>query len=175
MSQPDFVYCPYCGIPLEPRTILHQERPGCPRCGFMHFRNPKVAVIGQVELPGRVLLVRRGINPGKGLWALPGGYMDAGEMPEAALRRELSEEVGLDVVVAELLQVYPMVNRGPVSEGIVLAYRAIPVDGGAELVAQDDVDQARWFAPAELPGDLAFASTRDLLDRWMASQNKSND
>ncbi|MBK8051284.1 MAG: NUDIX domain-containing protein [Anaerolineales bacterium] len=171
MSQPDYVFCPYCGVQLEPHTILHQVRPGCPRCGFVHFHNPKVAVVGQIEQDGRILLVRRGINPGKGLWAMPGGYMDAGELPEDALRRELSEEVGLEVSISELVQIYPLVSRSPVSQGIVLVYRASPLVPDAPLIAQDDVEEAHWFTPATLPVDLAFASTRELLDRWVARQN----
>jgi ADP-ribose pyrophosphatase YjhB (NUDIX family) len=176
MSKRDFVYCPFCGLPLEPRQVMHQVRPGCPQCGFVHFHNPKVAVIGQLELDGRMLLVRRGINPGKGLWALPGGYMDAGEMPDEALRRELREELGVDVQVHELLAVYPMVTRtngDETSQGIVLAYRAALIDPASEPIAQDDVAEVRWYGAAELPTDLAFASTRDQLRRWQQNQTES--
>ena len=171
MSQRDYAYCPFCAVPLEPRVIVRQTRPGCPRCGFVHFRDPKVAVVAQVEQNGRVLLVRRAVEPARGLWAMPGGYMDAGEMPESALRRELREEVGLDIDVQDLLAIFPIVSVGGVSNGIVLAYRARPADSyHTALHAQDDVDAADWFAPDALPADLAFTSTQQLLADWRRRQ-----
>ena len=176
MSKRDFVYCPYCGRLLEPRPLANQVRPACSQCGFVHFHNPKVAVIGLLEEAGQLLLVRRGINPGKGLWALPGGYMDSGEMPEEALRRELHEELGVAAEVGELLAIYPMVVRGgsdEISQGIVLAYRARLLDPTAIPVAQDDVAEVRWYAPADLPTDLAFASTHDQLRRWQQIRMES--
>ncbi len=166
MSRPPFTYCPYCATPLEARTLEHRLRPTCPTCGYIFFADPKVAVIAQVEQDGRVLLVRRAVNPAKGLWALPGGYMDAGEMPEAALRREVLEEVGLAVTVARLLAIYPMVNGSGPSQGIVLAYQAHPWGGQTELTPQDDVSEAGWFGPDELPAELAFESTQTQLAAW---------
>jgi len=171
MSRQPFTYCPYCATPLEPREFEHRQRPVCPACGFVHFADPKVAVIAQVEYAGRVLLVRRAVNPAKGLWALPGGYMDAGELPEGALRREVLEEVGLAVTVERLLGIYPMTNGAGPSQGIVLAYRAFPADGQTDLTPQDDVSAAAWFGPEELPADLAFESTQTQLAAWRADSN----
>jgi 8-oxo-dGTP diphosphatase len=170
MSRLPFTYCPYCATPLAARTLEHRLRPTCPACGYIYFSDPKVAVIAQVEQAGRVLLVRRAVNPAKGLWALPGGYMDAGEMPEAALRREVLEEVGLAVTVERLLAIYPMVNGSGPSQGIVLAYRAVPLDGATELTPQDDVSEAGWFGPDALPAELAFESTKTQLAAWRATQ-----
>ena len=169
MSRQPFTYCPYCATPLAARTLEHRLRPTCPACGYIYFSDPKVAVIAQVEQAGCVLLVRRAVNPAKGMWALPGGYMDAGEMPEAALRREVLEEVGLAVTVARLLAIYPMVNGNGSSQGIVLAYRAVPLDGETELTPQDDVSEAGWFGQDELPVELAFESTTTQLAAWRAT------
>ena len=166
MSRPPFTYCPYCAKLLEARTLEHRLRPVCQACGYIYFADPKVAVIAQVEQAGRVLLVRRAVNPAKGMWALPGGYMDAGEMPEAALRREVLEEVGLAVTVERLLAIYPMVNGNGPSQGIVLAYRAVPLNGETELTPQDDVSEAGWFGPDEVPMELAFDSTKTQLATW---------
>ncbi len=122
MSRNVYTYCPYCATPLVDRPLGDRLRRSCPSCGFIHFKDPKVAVIGQIEQDGNILLVRRAVDPARGQWALPGGYMDAGEMPEEALRREIVEEVGLEVVVDDLLAIYPMINVGETSLGIVLAY-----------------------------------------------------
>ncbi len=169
MSRPNYIYCPYCATKLEPRERYSQLRPVCPQCGFVHFLDPKVAVIGLVthdrNHDREVLLIQRGIDPGKGLWALPGGYMDAGEMPEAALQRELLEEVGLQVEIQTLLTIFPMVTSQLPSNGIVLAYHAHPT-AALTLTCDDDACAAGWFTPDRLPAALAFESTHTLLAQW---------
>lgn len=170
MSQ-NYRYCPYCATALEVREIYRQHRPVCPACRFVHFQDPKVAVIGLVTNAQQVLLIRRSIDPGKGLWALPGGYMDAGEMPEAALQRELLEEVGLPVKISAILDIFPMVVGAGRTQGIVLAYQATPAQlEQTALICDDDVCEAGWFTAANLPTDLAFESTPTLLAKWCAQQ-----
>jgi 8-oxo-dGTP diphosphatase len=130
-----------------------------------------VAVIALITFENRVLLIQRGVDPAKGQWALPGGYMDAGEMPDLALQREVREEVGLAICVHHLLEIFPMAGPGVVNKGIVLAFAATPTDGSmAVLVSDDDVMDAGWFAPDELPRDLAFESTHKLLSQWRQAQ-----
>lgn len=152
-----------------------QSRPTCLHCGFVHFLDPKVAVIGLVIHDARVLLIQRGINPEKGKWALPGGYMDAGEMPAGALQRELLEEVNLPVRVTELISIFPMItsrsqHQGAQSQGIVLAFRAAVADTDQmTLTCADDAAAAGWFLPSELPPNLAFESTQQLLAQWVNS------
>lgn len=164
-----YLYCPLCAAALEERPIEGKLRRVCPTCGFIQFPDPKVAVVALIERDNRVLLVRRAVEPARGAWALPGGYMDAGEMPGPAVAREVHEEVGLAVEVRELLEIFPMVNSGGTSLGIVLAFRAVPVHGvDLNVTSQDDVDDAGWFHPDELPAPLAFASTRTLLAAWCA-------
>lgn len=171
MNQGDYRFCPYCGTQLEMRQVYGQLRPACPKDNFIQFRDPKVAVIGFVTLGPRVLLIQRAVDPAKGKWALPGGYMDAGEMPEPALQREVREEVGIEISVERLLDIYPMAGPGVFNSGIVLAYAAQPVDGEtAVLVSDDDVMDARWFSVDEVPEELAFESTHRLLERWRQAQ-----
>ena len=168
MSTRIYRFCPYCGTRLEERLAFQQMRPVCPACGFVHFRDPKVAVIGFVTWGNRVLLIRRDVDPMKGKWALPGGYMDAGEMPEEALARELREEVGLDVAIGDLLAIFPMAGPGVFNSGIVLAYAAsMHSDEPPLLVCDDDACEAAWFLADEIPEDLAFDSTHALLDEWI--------
>jgi 8-oxo-dGTP diphosphatase len=124
----------------------------------------------------RLLLIRRGVNPGKGKWALPGGFMDAGEMPDSALQRELQEEVGIQVEVQELLEIFPMVGPADTRGGIVLAYRAAPRGAALPvLVSRDDVTEAKWFAAHQLPSELAFESTTTLLSGWRRSAKPVHD
>lgn len=106
MSQHLYQFCPRCAYALEDRPFEGKLRRTCPACGFIYFPDPKVAVVALVEANARVLLIRRAVNHGRGLWALPGGYMDAGELPDAALRREVLEEAGIEIVVGELLEIF---------------------------------------------------------------------
>ena len=175
MANSTYVYCPLCGIHLEERTAFGHVRRVCSACGFVHFLDPKVAVIGLVHHGGRVLLAKRAVEPAKGKWALPGGFMDAGEMPETALVRELMEEVGMAIRVDRLLDIFPMTGHGPVSRGIVLAYLVSPIqDPPPVLQAQDDIDDVGWFNPTDLPGELAFESTRTLLHLFEAHLRSDN-
>lgn len=170
MSQHLYQFCPRCAHPLEDRILAGKSRRSCPSCGFLHFPDPKVAVVGLIEADSQILLVRRAVEPGCGLWALPGGYMDAGELPAAALQREVAEEAGMAVAVGDLLDIFPMVNHGSASLGIVLAFHGWPIEPSSVPVAADDADDAQWFYADTLPSALAFASTQRLLARWRGQQ-----
>lgn len=170
LSRPEYRFCPYCGTPLDRIEAHGRVRPVCTACGYIQFHDPKVAVIALVVAQKRLLLVRRGVEPEWGKWALPGGFVDAGEMPADALARELTEEVGLSVCVDGLIGIYPMEPTNRSAGGIVLAYRACVGDDGApELTIRDDALDARWFLPDELPENLAFESTTRLVSEWRAS------
>ncbi|NOY99148.1 MAG: NUDIX hydrolase, partial [Chloroflexi bacterium] len=136
-------------------------RPVCPSCGWIYFLDPKVAVATLVEDEGRILLIRRGNRPGRGLWTVPGGFMDAGEDPVQAAGREFREETGLILTDFVLLDV--LADREfPNSADIVIYYRA-SVAGG-QLAARDDAVEAGWFPRQDLP-PLAFESLKTILSR----------
>lgn len=144
----------------------------CPRCGYIHFRDLKVGVSILVEEGGQVLLVRRGIDPGRGQWSLPSGFCEWDEAPEQAAAREVAEETGLAVRVVDLAAVYHYTDdfRGP---GINLIYRATVV-GGA-LRAADDVEAAVFLSPVDLPPaeQVAFENHRLALAEWRARMSSS--
>ncbi len=128
----------------------------CPACGYVHFTDPKVGVGVLVVEDDRVLLVRRGVEPERGKWSLPAGFLDQGEDPRQTAAREALEEVGLTVAVEELLDVFHNPpGRGGAS--IFILYRARRLAG--EPAPGDDADDARFFPLDALP-ELAFASTR---------------
>jgi 8-oxo-dGTP diphosphatase len=162
-------YCPHCKHPLQVKLAFDRLRSVCPVCGFVHFRAPKAGVSVLVEEGHCVLLVRRGVEPGAGMWCLPSGFVEWDESPETAAVRECAEETGLVVAVAELLEVrhYTDDYRGP---GINLTYR-VHVTGGT-LRSGDDAVEVRFFAPHELPPSeaIAFRGHRLVLRRWLALQ-----
>jgi ADP-ribose pyrophosphatase YjhB (NUDIX family) len=139
----------------------------CPDCGFIHFDDPKVAVVAFVEQNQRVLLVRRAMHPERNLWALPGGFVDYGEDPREAAIREVREETNLDVRVTRLIGVNGG-KRGSGSASIVIIYAAEVIGGTAE--ARDDADAFLWYAASDPLPEIAFESTRSLLDEWVRQQ-----
>ena len=166
MSQP-YVYCPHCGAPLSTTEIDGRERPRCTYCGFIHFRDPKVAVAALIVQDDRVALVRRAVPPRKGFWGLPAGYMDADEAPEDALRRELLEETGLHVGELTLSRTAPLAGWEE-TRGILLIYRCEPMAG--ELRPGDDASEARWFSRADIPWpEIAFDTTAEQIRAWLLS------
>ncbi|WP_327075629.1 NUDIX hydrolase (plasmid) [Kitasatospora purpeofusca] len=106
---------------------------------------------------GRVLLIERGWAPFEGAWALPGGHVDAGETSRAAAARELAEETGVRVDVADLLQlgVWDQPGRDPRGRYVTVAYLAV-VPNDTAATAGDDARTARWWPWNALPQQLAF-------------------
>jgi len=142
-------------------------RPVCPNCGYTVYFDPKVAVVVFICQDERVLLVKRAGDPRKGYWAMPAGFVEAGEDPQAAARRETLEETALLVEVERLLDVFFTAGDGGLAD-IVIAY-AVRVTGGV-LQAADDAEVAAWFSRAELPSELAFYPSQTLAARWLAGK-----
>lgn len=136
-------------------------RPYCPACEQPIYFDPKVAVVVFVEREGRVLLIQRAVEPGKGKWALPAGFVDHDESPESAAIRETQEETNLVVRIDNLLAVYPKRDEGLAD--IVIAYSASIIEGVA--VAGDDAANLGWFTRDNLP-PLVFYPSITLTGLW---------
>jgi ADP-ribose pyrophosphatase YjhB (NUDIX family) len=156
-------YCPRCGTRLEERERYGKLRPVCPNCDHTVFYDPKVAVAGFVTRGDEVLLVKRILDPGKGKWALPAGFVDAEEDPRRAVERETLEETGLVVETEHLLDLLHRPDADGLAD-IVIAYSA-RVTGGL-LIASDDAEEAGWFSKDNLP-EIALATTNLLIRRWI--------
>ena len=156
-----FVYCPMCGAKLHRVERMGTVRPVCPDCDYTVYYDPKVAVVMLVIHEGAVLLVKRGVEPKKGTWALPAGFVNAQEDPAEAAAREIREETGLAVENVRLLDVFP--NPGDGTADILIAYGADVV--GGDLQADDDAVDAGFFQSDALPA-TAFLTTQWLIERW---------
>jgi len=153
-------HCPRCGGSLVERVVMPHDPPRlvCAACGFVFYLDPKVAVGAICRTQGKILMLRRAIEPAYGKWVFPGGYVDRGETLEAAARRETLEEIGADIRLTRLVGVYSYAGR-PV---IVVVYEAEVVGGG--IRGGEEALEVRAFAPDEIPWDaLAFRSTREAL------------
>jgi ADP-ribose pyrophosphatase YjhB (NUDIX family) len=159
-------YCLCCGQPLTQAEFAGRLRPTCPACGWIYFADPKVAVAALILKQDQVLLVRRSNDPQRGLWTLPAGFVDAGEDPLEALRRECLEETGLQVEIVGLLDVL-YGQEHPRGAHILIVYRAEIV--GGTLKPGDDADGAAFFALDDLP-PLAFTTTLQILNRLSGDQ-----
>ncbi len=156
-------FCPHCGSPLIDKLHSGKLRPSCPECNWVYFPDPKVAVAVLIQEDNRVLLVQRLYGPQKGKWTLPSGFVDAGEDPAEAARRECLEETGLSIGETQLLDVHfsQEHSRGA---SILIVYRANIHSG--ELKAGDDATAAAYFDLSDLP-PLAFTSTRHILAQYL--------
>ena len=156
----DVRFCPRCGKHAD---VEFPRRLTCPHCGYGVYFNPKpVACTIPRTRDGRIVLLRRGFDPGKGLWTFPGGFVDLGETVEQAALRETVEELELDVTITGLVGLYSRAE-----DRVVLVVYAAETDG--EPHTTPEATEVRAFASDELPWDeLAFWSTeralRDLVD-----------
>lgn len=150
-----FVYCPRCATPMQTARKMDKPRRVCPSCRYVYFTDPKVGVGVAVVEDGKLLLIRRRMNPERGKWSLPAGYVDQDEDPAATAAREALEETGLIVAVEKVIDVF-FNPPGQGGASIFILYRA-RLTGGV-LQAGDDAGDAGFFALDQLP-ELAFAST----------------
>lgn len=158
-------FCPRCATELEPRP----DRLHCPGCGSDYWANSMPATQGLLERDGRVLLGRRKHDPRAGHWDIPGGFLNEGEEPFDGLRREFLEETGIHVEPVEWLGAFidPYGDRFVLGLGWVVA-------GEGEPVAADDIEELTWFAPDELPEEMAFPTQVEALRLWAARARRRN-
>ncbi len=162
-------FCTRCGGGLSLSDVPRDQRQRlrCSDCQHIHYLDPKVAAGVVCAMDGGVVLVRRAIEPGRGKWVVPGGFMEHDETVEEAAVRETLEETGLEVELDGLLGVYSY-RRSVV---VLVVYRARPVGGC--LRALDECLEARVFGPAEIPWDqLAFVTSRDALLDYIRAQDQ---
>ncbi len=162
-------FCSACGGRLAVVREEGRTRRRCRRCGFTVYGNPVPTAVALIMRGGRVLLTRRARPPYAGTWDVPGGFLEAGEHPEACLRRELREELGMRVRQARLLD-FALDRYGPKGFPLLtLVYRVTPAPG--RLTPGDDVSEARWFPRKAIPYHaIAFRGLRRLLRRRISGR-----
>lgn len=141
------------------------ERFVCGQCAYVHYSNPKIVVGSVVVADNRILLCRRAIEPRKGLWTLPAGFLEEHETPEAGARREAREEACAEIVIDALLAVYSV----PHISQVQLMYRARL--GKPDFAAGPESQEVGLFAWDDIPwSELAFPSVVWALKHYNESK-----
>lgn len=159
-------FCVNCGMPLVTKVIEGREVEACPNDSFILWHDPKVATAVVVEMDGGIVLGRRAIEPGYGLWCLPGGFVNDDEDPAAAAARECMEEIGIAVEMTGLIGVYHIAKTTAPSM-IGIAYRGRVVDG-ARPVAGSEMLEVGVFPLDSIPS-MAFPSHQSVLAEYLKS------
>jgi ADP-ribose pyrophosphatase YjhB (NUDIX family) len=164
--------CPHCAEPAEQPII-------CDRCGWRWYANPKPASGALIERIGErgepsVLLLRRAVDPGRGGWDLPAGYLEPHESFEHAALREAREESGLAVELVSLAGVY----HSPLANAVTAVFHARSTDPAAAVAPDTESDDHAWIplsaVPAWLPR-MAFPSMAAALGEWATSRRRERE
>jgi ADP-ribose pyrophosphatase YjhB (NUDIX family) len=162
-------YCRACGgkVRYQVPADDNRERAVCTDCGSIHYENP-LNVVGTVPVWGdQVLLCRRAIEPRRGLWTLPAGFMELGESTADGALRETIEEAGADVEIGNLFTLLNVVRVGQVHLFYLARLRSPVFEPGPETI------EARLFREHEIPWEeIAFRTSRETLRRFFEDRER---
>ncbi|HEY8802626.1 MAG TPA: NUDIX domain-containing protein [Candidatus Dormibacteraeota bacterium] len=165
-------FCINCGAPLVSRIIEGREVEACPNDSFVLWHDPKVSTAVVVEADGGIVLGRRAIEPGYGLWCLPGGFVNDDEDPAEAAARECFEEISAPVELTGLIGVYHIAKTDAPSM-VVIAYRARLAEE-ARPSAGVEMLEVGVFQLDSLPS-LAFPSHQTVLVEYLKSPGRAGE
>jgi ADP-ribose pyrophosphatase YjhB (NUDIX family) len=157
-------FCSHCGQPVTLRVPEGDHRPRhvCGGCGAVHYQNPKIVAGCVPEHEGRILLCRRAIEPRRGYWTIPAGFMENGETTQDAARRESMEEAQAEVEIGSLLAVVHVLH----ADQVHVMFRArLP---RPEFGVSPESLEVRLCEESEIPwSDIAFRSVDFALRRYL--------
>jgi ADP-ribose pyrophosphatase YjhB (NUDIX family) len=154
-------FCPNCG---KKRVVFKKEsgRHTCRHCGFLFYLNPAPCIGAIILRKNKVLLGKRKTEPYKGFWDVPGGFIEADESPEKALKREMREELGIEIGIGKLIDFFPD-WYGPKGSPTLNIYYFVKIKKG-KLKAGSDMTELRWHDLKNLPKKIAFKNSREVLE-----------
>ena len=161
-TKPQFCYA--CGGKLKCQFVEDEDctRLVCQDCGAITYINPRVVAAAIPEFDGKIMLLRRAIEPSYGMWTFPAGYVDLWESVPDGAAREVMEEINVPIDINSLLGVYSS-SDSPIA---LVVYRATALT--SNIYPGRETMEARLFAPDEIPwDDLAFPTTKAALRDWV--------
>jgi 8-oxo-dGTP diphosphatase len=161
-------FCPKCGGGLGAQLLEGRERLVCQDCRFVFYINPRPTTCAVIVEGEQVMLVRRAVEPWRGCWDLPGGFLEQGEHPAEGLRREVREETGLQIEILEALGFF--LDRYPEAGETTLNFYFVARVTSGQPMPGSDVAEIRWFHRDALPPweEIAFDNNRAALQAWLA-------
>ncbi len=161
-----WLYCPVCKSNLSKKESSFV----CLKCGWSYYNNPLPAVAGFVmNEKNEIALIKRGVEPGKGSWALPSGFIESNETPEQAVLRELKEETGLNGKIKDCLGIY--VEPTKIYGNVLLIGYEIELVGG-KIRPDSDTTDVRFFSSNKLP-KIPFLSHRQVIAQGLKNRLSS--
>lgn len=161
-------YCSECGSAIENRIPPEDNRSRaiCTRCSRIHYVNPKVVVGSMSTWENKILLCKRAIDPRKGFWTLPAGFMEIGESTSEGAKRETVEESGADVELRELFAVFDIPTFNQVHIFYLARMKSAKLRPGIESL------EAKLFSEEEIPwSELSFTSVKKALELFYEKTN----
>ncbi|MFQ5708864.1 MAG: NUDIX hydrolase [bacterium] len=164
-------YCSKCGSGVRLATVPGDSIPRylCDNCQAIHYQNPRMVVGSLPRWENKILLCKRAIEPCKGLWTLPAGFLENGETVEQGAVRETLEEANAPIDIVRLFSVYSM----PQFDQIYLLFLAnlnnLDFHPGAETL------EVKLFEASEIPwNQLAFSPVKFTLEKYLSNPEVSN-
>jgi ADP-ribose pyrophosphatase YjhB (NUDIX family) len=157
-----FKYCPFCGTSMSLKEKGGRQRPACPDCGYVQFRNPVPGVVVVIERDGQVLLGKRSGGFGKGKWGLPQWYIEFDEDFLTAAIREAKEETGLDIKIKAILNVVSNYLSPRLHTLAIILLAGVK---SGEPCAADDLETLEWFPLSGPLPELAFEADEYIIGR----------
>jgi ADP-ribose pyrophosphatase YjhB (NUDIX family) len=156
-----YQFCPKCGGGLKPKNASLLV---CGVCSYHFYQNSKPTAKALIIEDGKILLGIRAVDPFKGHWNIPGGFLEYGEDPKDCAKREAQEETGLEVQIGELLGIFTDFYGVEKNATINIAYMASRISG--EVKPGDELVELGWFSPDNLPNTLASECNAKMLEAW---------
>lgn len=155
-----FKYCPKCSC-FD--LVLIGKDYKCESCGFMFWQNSKPSVTAIIIKNNKLLLGKRNVEPGKNKWDVPGGFLNDGEHPEAGLKREMKEELGVDIKIKKFIGFFmdSYMDGTDLYNTLCIHYLVNII--GKEPKPLEEVSELKWFSLNSLPKNIAFKSNRKSL------------
>ena len=155
-------FCPYCGEKVVEKSFGERKHSYCQTCDVILYENPLPAVAALVlNHQDQLLLVKRSVEPAKGKWCLPGGFIEVDESVEEAVLRELEEETGIKGEIEGLIDFFS--QKGRYYSAILIFGYKVKILGG-EVKAGDDAQDVGFFGLDALP-PIAFLSHQRLMEK----------
>lgn len=166
-----YEYCPFCGVKYNSKNKKDDaDYPNslkCSACQKIFYNNPKPAVAGLLLQEEKILLVKRKYNPYKGYWDLPGGFVEYGENLEMTIKREIKEELNLDISVLGIKNTfnlyYPISNSDNLS--LIIIVCKIECKRMDTINPNDDVEEYSFFDKKSCPENIAFPEQKKYLEK----------